>query len=32
LVAHLFGYGGDQSLDGTIGNMRRFRDAVLAKL
>jgi hypothetical protein len=28
----LFGYGADQSLDGTIGNMRRFRDAVLAKL
>ena len=28
----LFGYGADQSLDGTIGNMHRFRDGVLAKL
>jgi probable F420-dependent oxidoreductase len=28
----LFGYGADQSLDATIGNMRRFRDGVLAKL
>ena len=28
----LFGYGPDQSLDATIGNMRRFRDGVLAKL
>jgi probable F420-dependent oxidoreductase len=28
----LFGYGPAQSLDGTIGNMRRFRDGVLAKL
>ncbi len=28
----LFGYGPDQSLDTTIGNMRRFRDGVLAKL
>jgi probable F420-dependent oxidoreductase len=28
----LFGYGANQSLDGTIDNMRRFRDGVLAKL
>jgi probable F420-dependent oxidoreductase len=28
----LFGYGTDQSLDATIGNMRRFRDGVLSKL
>jgi hypothetical protein len=28
----LFGSGADQSLDATIGNMRRFRDGVLAKL
>jgi probable F420-dependent oxidoreductase len=28
----LFGYGADQSLDATIGNMHRFRDGVLAKL
>jgi hypothetical protein len=28
----LFGYGADQSLDATTGNMRRFRDGVLAKL
>jgi hypothetical protein len=28
----LFGYGAAQNLDGTIGNMRRFRDGVLAKL
>jgi probable F420-dependent oxidoreductase len=28
----LFGYGPDQSLEATIGNMRRFRDGVLAKL
>ena len=28
----LFGYGPDQSLDATIGNMRRFRDGVLARL
>ena len=28
----LFGYGADHSLDATIGNMRRFRDGVLAKL
>ena len=28
----LFGYGADQNLDSTIGNMSRFRDGVLAKL
>jgi hypothetical protein len=28
----LFDYGADQSLDATIGNMRRFHDGVLAKL
>jgi hypothetical protein len=28
----LFGYGPNQSLEGTIDNMRRFRDGVLAKL
>jgi probable F420-dependent oxidoreductase len=28
----LFGYGSNQSLDGTISNMRRFRDGVLVKL
>ena len=28
----LFGYGPNQSLDGTLDNMRRFRDGVLAKL
>jgi alkanesulfonate monooxygenase SsuD/methylene tetrahydromethanopterin reductase-like flavin-dependent oxidoreductase (luciferase family) len=28
----LFGYGAAQSLDGTIDNMRRFRDGVLSKL
>jgi probable F420-dependent oxidoreductase len=28
----LFGYGSAQSLDGTLDNMRRFRDGVLAKL
>jgi probable F420-dependent oxidoreductase len=28
----LFGYGANQTLDGTLGNMRRFRDGVLAKL
>src|SRR5712672_1424458 len=28
----LFGYGADQSLNATIGNMHRFRDGVLAKL
>ena len=28
----LFGYGPNQSLDATIGNMRRFRDGVLSRL
>jgi hypothetical protein len=28
----LFGYGANQTLDGTLGNMRRFRDGVLSKL
>jgi hypothetical protein len=28
----LFGYGPDQSLDATIGNMRRFRGGMLSKL
>ena len=28
----LFGYGGNQSLDGTIDNMRRFHDGVLSKI
>lgn len=28
----LFGYGANQSLDGTIDNMRRFRDGVLSRL
>jgi hypothetical protein len=28
----LFGYGTDQSLNATIGNMHRFRDGVLSKL
>jgi probable F420-dependent oxidoreductase len=28
----LFGYGANQTLGGTLGNMRRFRDGVLAKL
>jgi probable F420-dependent oxidoreductase len=28
----LFGYGPNQSLDGTLDNMRRFRDGVLSKL
>ena len=28
----LFGYGPEQSLEATIGNMRRFRDGVMANL
>ena len=28
----LFGYGANQSLDGTLDNMRRFRDGILSKL
>jgi hypothetical protein len=28
----LFGYGGVQTVQGTIDNMRRFRDGVLSKL
>jgi probable F420-dependent oxidoreductase len=28
----LFGYGPNQSLDATLGNMRRFRDGVLSRL
>jgi hypothetical protein len=28
----LFGYGGNQTLQGTIDNMHRFRDGVLSKL
>ena len=28
----LFGYGPNQSVDGTIGNMRRFWDGVLSRL
>jgi hypothetical protein len=28
----LFGYGSDKSLDGTIGNIRRFHGGMLSKL
>jgi len=28
----LFGYGGAQTLQGTIDNMHRFRDGVLSRL